>query len=229
MAIANVQNVSNATGFGSSLSITASALTAGNVIVVAGRIANEALTLAPSATGVTFTTLIGPTDHSSGSVNLRAYLWLGVVNTGGATTVTLTLNSSSDTIHGWVSEFSGVATSSALDQSTTAQSATAGTSGNITGTVTTTQADELLIAHFALTGSSGGATAGSGYTTIVPSGTARASLGEYRIVSSTGNYDCPFSWTSSFNWIVQFASLKAAVTVSVVPRVMHHRTMQGMS
>ncbi|AMV27367.1 hypothetical protein VT84_23410 [Gemmata sp. SH-PL17] len=226
MSIANVQSANNATGSGASLNITVSALTAGNVIVVGARIANEALGVTPSATGVTFTTLLGPTNHSSAGVNVRAYLWLGVVNTGGATTVTLTLSSSSDTIHGWVSEFSGVATSSALDQTATAESVSAGTSGNISAPVTTTQADELLVANYALNGSAT-ATPGSGYTNIV--GGARAALGEYRIVSATGNYDCPFSWSSSFNWVVQFATLKGATTVSIVPLVVHHRKQQGMS
>ncbi|AMV25434.1 hypothetical protein VT84_13615 [Gemmata sp. SH-PL17] len=228
MAIANVQNAHNNTGSGSSISITVSALTAGNVIVVGGRIANEGLTLTPSATGVTFSTLIGPTNHS-GAANIRGYLWLGVVNAGGAATVALTLSSSADAINGWVSEFSGVATSSALDQSTTAQSSATGTSGNITGTVTTTTADQLLIANYALSGTSAGATAGSGYTLIVPGAFTRAALGQYQIVSSTGNYDCPMSWTTSREWVVQFATLKGATTASVIPKIVHHMRQQGMS
>ncbi|AMV26116.1 hypothetical protein VT84_17085 [Gemmata sp. SH-PL17] len=228
MGIANVQNASNSTGSGASLVVTVAALTAGNVIIVSGRIANEGLTLTPSATGVTFSTLVGPTNHS-GAPNIRAYLWLGVVNTGGATSVTLTLSSSTDAINCWVSEFSGVDTVSPLDQSTTAQSSATGTSGNITGTVTTTQADELLIAHYALSGASAGSSPGSGYTTIIASGGNRASLGEYRIVAATGNYDCPFSWTTSRDWVVQFATLKAASSVSIVPLIVHHRKQQEMS
>jgi hypothetical protein len=99
------------------------------------------------------------------------------------------------------SEFSGLATSSALDQHTgTTGSGTAANSGNIT----TTQANELLFAQcdgdYQMTGGTAGWTA---IYTNFP-------WVQYMQVSSTGTYAATCTQTASGNWASLIASYKAA-------------------
>lgn len=225
MAIAHVQSSGNGAGAIASLSITVSALTAGNCIIVGAKNTTEARTLTPSATGVTFTTLIGPTDHS-GAPNIQCYIWIGTVDTGGATTVTLTLDSGTDVIHGWVAEFSGLAAVSPLDQSTSAQSAANQTSHDITGTLTTTQADELLIGSYGFNGLSGTLTPETNFTAVHT--TSSHSVGQWRIVSATGSYDAPMGTSNSLSSVSQMVTLKGAISATPLAVFMNHYAQQGI-
>lgn len=212
-AIANVQlNKTAATGAATSINITVTALTGGNVIYVAG-VTGETNTLTPTATGVTFgSPVLGPTNHS-GAASIRVYLWRGVVDSGGATTVTITANVST-VIAGWVMEFSGVLTSSDTDQTDTGESAMTATSHDYCS-ITTTTADQVIVVVSGSTGARNW-TAGANYT-AAHSASLRVG-GEYRIVSATGTYASPTSHDGAATDVVQQqASFKAPVVGGAGP------------
>jgi len=104
-------------------------------------------------------------------------------------TITITWSSTANSAVN-ISEWSGIATSSPLDQHTNNNSI--GTNSVSTFSVgptgTTAQADELVIAAFGYVGSNSG-TAGSGYTLLTrvqSTGTNRSVHAEYQIVAATG-------------------------------------------
>lgn len=204
-AIARVQDDEGSAGFSTSCALVVSALTTGNIVFVGGLTTNEAVTLTPSATNVSFTSVSGPTNHS-GATNLRIQLWYGTVDTGGATAVTVT-GSSDSTMGCWVGEFSGLATSSVLDQTATPAQGT-GTALDVTAAVTTTTADEVLIGQCASNGPGFTFTAGASYTLMVAN-TARLS-GQYRIVAATGSYSAPMTIDASSDWVCQMGTFKIA-------------------
>lgn len=104
-------------------------------------------------------------------------------------TITITWSSTANSAVN-ISEWSGIAASSPLDQHANANSI--GTSSVSTFTVgptgTTAQADELVVAAFGYVGSNSG-TAGSGYTLLTrvqSTGTNRSVHAEYQVVAATG-------------------------------------------
>lgn len=202
-AIANVQsNKVAGTGFGMSINITVDALTVGNVVYVGGG-TSESNTLTPSATGVTFTPIHTAVNHS-GAANVRLYLWRGVVDTGGATTITVTANASA-VIGAWALEFSGVLTSSDTDQTDTGESAMAGTSHDLCS-ITTTTADQVIVVVSGAT-SAVTWTAGASYT-VAHTGSNRIG-GEFRIVAATNTYTTPITQNLSTDELQVVASFKA--------------------
>lgn len=126
-----------------------------------------------------------------------------------------------------VAEFSGMATSSVVDQTNTGTSGSGSTSVT-TGNVTTTSTNELLIgAVLTTTGTGGAPTAGSGYAIPtngnVRPGTQTLTL-EYQFVNATGTYNASLSWPSSVTGasggIVTFIGTGAG---GPVPNLLYHR------
>jgi hypothetical protein len=185
-----IQSVANS-GFVDHLDLVVSALTTGNVLFLSAW-CQETKTLTPSASEVTFTLVEGRVNNSSGSFDIGLYQWIGVVNTGGATTVTITEGAGA-VIHGIVEEWSGPTGS--IDKHTTGETTVAGGSHNVTAGVTTTSADELLVATLGDTGSVSSITAGSGYTKDTAETGQLAMM--YKVVAATASYDAP--WTSLAN------------------------------
>lgn len=217
-AIAHVQSSpSNATGSGTSIVLTFGAgITAGNVIWVTGRVSNEALTITPSMTGVTFTTAVGPIDHS-GAANISVYLWCGQVDTGTATQLTLTA-SGTTVLSGVAAEFSGTGTcASDVDQTGSGQTGSAGTAHDITAGLTITTADELLVGACGFSNLSGAMTAGSSYTGFDTNDTDSRPFAQYRIVSATGTYSTPMTSTNSVDSVCVMGTQEIA-SGTVTPR-----------
>ena len=114
-------------------------------------------------------------------------IWYSANCGAGANTVTFTggFGGGFDSIA--VAEFSGVATTSPLDQTNNKRAF--GNSTEFTNAITTTEDDELIIVNSASDASSGLAWNGV-YTDIYGTHTALRTLKcAYRIVSSTGSYD----------------------------------------
>ena len=112
------------------------------------------------------------------------------------------------------SEFSGLLTSGAKDQATSATGN--GTSPNSGTTATTTQPDELLIGAIGVEGPSGDTfTPGTNYTTGTRSGTSGGNAltnitinPEYRIVSATGAYAATATLGTSRQWSALIVTYK---------------------
>src|SRR5262245_45205860 len=114
-------------------------------------------------------------------------------------------------------EFSGLASSSTKDQTSSGSgNSTSASSGS---TPTTTQANELLLGTIGVEGKSSETfTAGSGYTTIGRVGTNQGNVTanitvnpEYRIVSATGAYSATGTLGTSHNWAAAIVTYKAAL------------------
>lgn len=184
-AIAHVQSKNNATGFASTLNVTVTALTAGNLVTCITYSPSETITHSMSATGVTWATAIGPIAHS-GAPTMRGYIFYGQVDSGGATTVTVTASSSTG-IGAACIEASGLATSSPLDQTGSGEQSAA-TTHNLSASLTTTVADELLFGGCVNTGTASTWTVGTGYTGVSTVGGGTSPYAAYQIVASTGSY-----------------------------------------
>lgn len=136
----------------------------------------------------------GPFGDSSAATG--TLIWWAKVITGGSYTVTLTVGSSANFMSGAIEEYSGVNTSSPVDQCPTGNSnISIANGGTITSgtTGTTTQAKELLVAAFGMNEAAGtlgnGHTAGSGWTMrrdIQVSTNETLMLDQ--VVSATGTY-----------------------------------------
>lgn len=210
-AIAHVQDKANATGSGTSVAVTVTGLTQGNVIVGCQVTTTEGRTHSAAATGVTFTKVVGEINHS-GATAVSATLWYGVVDTGGATTVTFSVSGGAVVMYGLVSEFSGMATASFTDQSTSEEEGAAGTSHDLVTGLTTTNADDLLYGCMGWNGLHGGFTAGGSWTEVTPE-QVRTGV-QRRIVSATGTYDLGDATqpatVNSVQGIMLMAAFKAA-------------------
>ncbi len=135
-------------------------------------------------------------------------------------TITITWDASADARAASASEFSGLATSSALDK-TNAGSGT-GTSASSGSTSQTTQNDELLVGLVGVEGPTGDTfTTGPSYSLLVRSGTSGGQAAsnvtvnpEYRVVSSTGTYSASGTLGTSRNWGALIATYKMYVAGS---------------
>ena len=122
-----------------------------------------------------------------------------------------------------VEEWSGIATTNAIDQS---HSATGESNAPNSGaSPATTQADELVIG--AAVGSSPcGYTLGAGYTNLDTTATSYDVLAfESKVVAATGAQTATFSLSASPSWVCSVATLKGiAASTSYVPRhgFVHH-------
>ncbi len=137
-----------------------------------------------------------------------------------STSDTITLSSSVIVASGAAAtahEFSGLASSSPLDQTASASgSSTTPSSGN---TAVTTQADELLIGAIGVGGPpTDGFTPGGGYTALTSAGFSGGFEGtirpEYKIISVAGNYQADGVLNPSRSWGAAIATYKAAASTT---------------
>lgn len=175
--------------------------------------------------GVTFTSMadskgntwtqIGSQQTTSGNAKMRMYYAKNI--TGGAShTFTLTVSANNSYPLLFVSEFSGIDTTSPFD----VQAATTGSSTTPSSGVTATraQADELLVGGL-VDESSGVVTITAGTNFTIPTngkeenGAANSTGAiEYQIVSSTGTDAGTFTISVSEPWGAQVATFKAPTT-----------------
>ncbi len=212
--ISFVQSTSSAPNFlggaGTTTATFGSNTTAGDFIVVT--VGGSGISSFPTGTisdteGDTFT-LATSTNCGCGGFYVDNYLYYAANIRGGADAVSFHWNTTNWNIVG-IDEYSGVATSSPLDQ------INQGSGANLTsissGNVTTTQANELLFSSFA--GTSGGTPSVSAGWTTELSNNANGNIdidSANEIASTTGNYSNTFSGLASYGtggvYIVAFKS-----------------------
>jgi hypothetical protein len=184
---------------GSSISVSfRSNNTAGNFLIVAGTAARPASTITISdSAGNTYLPAIGPVNDPNQDVN--AYIWYVPSSKGGQNTVTLTPSAPSALeIH--VSEWTGVATTSPLDQIASGTG-----TGTAASTVSTTTAvnGELI---FGLGWVTNTASPGTGFTGI---SLVNGDLDEYQVQGSAGAIGATFT-QSAGSWLALMATFKPA-------------------
>jgi hypothetical protein len=142
---------------------------------------------------------------ASSSSHSVVEIWYGLNSSGSGTAVTVTYTNATGSGGINVSEFSGVATSNALDKAATA-------SGNsttpTTPAVATTNSNDLILAAAADI-SVGATTAGptNSFTALTEAANSNKIIPSYRIVALTGSYNT--SWTEPSNgWDAAIVALK---------------------
>ncbi|MDQ2775449.1 MAG: putative Ig domain-containing protein [Acidobacteriota bacterium] len=151
-------------------------------------------------------------------------IWYAMNITGGADTVTVTGNSNTSYIWAAASEYSGVATTNALDAKTSASgSGQSASSGN---TLTTTQASEVVIgiADWYSCTANTIPTPGTGYTsrqTASCLANSDETVAQDSVLSSTGAYSVTATGAnpSDSTWIVVGASFKATGAAPAAPAI----------
>lgn len=207
MAIAHVQTpTADTTATATSTNQVLGTATAGNAIMVGWRYAGSGRTVTLSDNiGNTYTSnAIEAFDAADGStVGIGYALNIGA----GSTTVTFGISGLAASLRMSVSEFSGVATSSAIDK-------TAGASGNSTtpasGSVTPTTNGQLFYA-VCHSGSATTYTAGTDFTlnTAIPSGAGSQRLATERYIQPTAAaHNGNFTAGSSQLWAAALATFR---------------------
>ena len=206
MAIAFVQSAKvNGTGPTAAVAFPSN-ITSGNTIIVAIRVGSA--TIVPTITDTGLNTYVEDRRQVQTTDGHRAFIFSALNISGGiADTVTATVTGT-PTLRMAIHEYSGLATSGALDQVNSAQADATSTPDS--GNVTTLQADELL---FGVGTQSGGrtATAGTNYTLReqVPTTIDSRLTTEDRIVSSTLTTSASFTWGGTENSTCLIATYKA--------------------
>lgn len=155
--------------------------------------------------------------------------------TGGAShQLTLTIDGAAASIRMVLWEESGIATSSALDKTSTGSNA-AEVAIDSGSTATTTQADEWVFAAAGVDGS-GTATAGATFGHIVASPAAATTskiAGEDKIVAATGTYNGTFTFTAGYGgWgaaIVTFKGASSATSNVIGPQISSNKRTGGLA
>jgi hypothetical protein len=193
---------------GGSLTATySSAQTAGdlNVVAVGWVDATSSVTSVTDSKGNTYIRAVGPTIASGTATQSIYYAQNIVAAAAGANIVTVTFSTTVPDPVVRIVEYSGIATSNALDVAVGASSTT-GTALN-SGSVTTTNANDLLVGSDVV--AFGITAAGSGYTQRVLSA---GNTEEDEIVTSAGSYSASATQSPSGWWIMQLTAFKAAST-----------------
>jgi hypothetical protein len=207
-SIAQVQsNSTQATGVTSLSAPFASANTAGNLIIAFVRMSTTSQTVAlADSRGNPYVQAVAAVQSSDGS-QVRLFYARNIL--GGANTVTATFSGSNN--HPWLAiyEYAGLSTTSPLDQSASAQGASAAPSSG--ATLATTSANELVFAGLGLPSSyTGTPTAGSLFTllgNVAGAGNSQAAT-ESRLVTATGAQAGTFVLSTSANWSAVIATFK---------------------
>lgn len=216
MAIAFVQHVGDsatkASGATVAITVPAAGVTAGNsVIVYVASVTAQGISVSDTA-GNTYSVDADVSNGTAVRTFIAAAHNVAALASGDTITVTWAAAVSVKAVS--VDEFSGLATASALDQTTTA---TGSSTTPSSGAVNTTQADELLIGAIGVngpllldtftpgTGWSPGTDAGSNGGTDTTNRTVRC---EYQIVAATGSYQADGTITSRA-WAAAIATYKA--------------------
>jgi hypothetical protein len=170
--------------------------TAGNFLIVTGTAARPASTLTISDTlGNSYTAAMGPVTDTV--QNVTVYIWYVANCKGGASTVTITPSGTAALeIH--VSEWSGLAASSTVDQ--IASNTGTGTSVS-SGPQTTTANGELIFGYGWVLNT---ASAGAGFT---PISLVNGDLDEYQIQPASGSIAATFTQTSG-TWFAAMVTFK---------------------
>jgi uncharacterized repeat protein (TIGR01451 family) len=190
-------NGNEATGSGMSVSFPSSN-TAGNFLIVTGAAARPASTITISDTaGNTYFPAFGPVTDTT--QNVTAYIWYVPACKGGPNTVNITPSTGSALeIH--VSEWSGVATASPVDQIASATGTGAAASS---GSQTTSVNGELVFGYGWVSNT---ASAGSGFTAI---SSVNGDLDEYLVQSSASSVAATFTQISG-TWFAMMVTFKPA-------------------
>jgi hypothetical protein len=170
--------------------------TAGNFLIVTGSAARPASTLSVSDTlGNSYSTAFGPVTDTTQNVTI--YVWYVPICKGGANTVTITPSGTAALeIH--VSEWSGLASTSPVDQTASAT----GTGTSVSSGVKTTTINGELVFGYSWVFSS--ASAGTGFT---PISLVNGDLDEYQIQPTAGSIATTFTQTSG-TWFAAMVTFK---------------------
>jgi hypothetical protein len=193
---------------GNQMSITLpGASTAGDLMVVSFSAQPTPLTVTSvtDSKGNTYNLAVGPTVWSVGGKSAWTYYATNIIGGGAATTITVTLTGSPTNADTYAAEYSGIATSSPLDQ-TSAQFGSGTTLDS--GSQTTTQASEVI---FGFGMSSSAVTADAPYTNR---NTFDSNYIADQIVSSTGSYHVPATAPGGGQWVSHMATFKAACSAT---------------
>lgn len=195
--------------------VFASNVTAGNLIVVC-LYANKGLTSLADTRAHTYSTATANTDGSTYAFG--AYYVANI--SGGANTVTATLTAAHTFALLSVHEYSGVITTSPLDQATFNFQATPGTGTNAitSGNVTTTTDGQLIFGCAGSTeANTGVVSAGTNYT--IRQNPLNDNPSEDRVQASAGSTAATFTTndtTASYHSLI--ATFKAGASAGVTPR-----------
>ncbi|MGH8231203.1 MAG: fibronectin type III domain-containing protein, partial [Steroidobacteraceae bacterium] len=207
-AVAYVQGAAQDPTAATSLSVTyTAAQTAGdlNVVAVGWSDATSRINSITDSKGNNYQIAVGPTTSPGNATQVLYYAQSIAAAAAGTNTVTITFNTSVAYPDVRVVEYSGIATSGALD---VAVGASAGTGTALSsGSITTTNANDLLVGADDI--GAGFNAVGSGYTKrllTVPD----ANLVEDRVVSATGSYSASSTQAPSSWWVMQLAAFRAA-------------------
>jgi hypothetical protein len=181
--------------------------TAGNMATCAIRFGTTSTTTGVSdSSGNSWTKIDTNTDTGAETLEL----WYALNIAGGVKpTVTIT-STTSTTIRALLEEWSGVKTSSALDQHAITGQISAGTTLTVTTAGSTADASELAIGYGQVSGTTT-FTKGAAYTlgSVIPAGAGAKIATEYRELVSTGTQTATFT-VSSNPWEMGIATFKAA-------------------
>lgn len=216
MAIAHVGNWTSAQfNFASGGTLTGRTSTAGSLVAITSSSSDATVTISHSQAGSVLGA-VGPVNNGGDTIRID---YVENIVGGASHTVSMTTNAEQYSVLN-ASEYSGIATSSSIDQTGSGT----GTSTTLSsGNVTTTQADELLVG-------AGTISAGTDSTfTATSSFTLRGSIGNAdegtvgylidRIVSATGTYAATATWGgSSGAWVAAIATFKAAAAGGTTPK-----------
>lgn len=211
MAISFVQYTDNSHSGGASTIVQSSSLntTSGNFIVVVVSTydgsGDNVLSGVTDTAGNTYTKAIG--EYRSGITNHRSEIWYAENITGNSSNVvTGTFSGSTQYGNISVSEYSGVATSSSLDDTSYSTLSSASPSS---GDATASE-DGCLIIGGAPLSTSRDVTKGTGFVDLVSDTTNVYYYAEYKILGVAGDYDANFTLNSSTEIIVVAAIFKPA-------------------
>ena len=200
MAIAFVQSGS---GAGTTSVVFTPTLTGGNLVVVSARSSGGTGLDITVADGVNTYSLARNQDQTTDTTTHTIKYAMNVA--GGATTITVT-GAVGGTVRAAFAEYSGVATTSALDQVNSAE----GTDNSMeTGDVTTTVADELLFSAVNTGGAVADLAAAASYTIRETVATSRFAIAD-RIVAATSTYNGDWSCGTNNSWSAVIATFKIA-------------------
>jgi hypothetical protein len=192
---------------GTTLSIPVPATAAGDALVASVALAagsSKSIAAVTDSAGGTWTK--GPVGFQSGS-NTRVELWYRTGVPAGITSVTATL-SAAGIASANVSEWSGVASASALDVQAARGNAAAATAS--TPPLTTTNPNDLLVAGLNYSGTATSSLGGGGFTALTSYNAGNVNgRAAYRTVSSTGTYTATWNLSAAVTSGTAILALKA--------------------
>lgn len=177
----------------------------GNLIVAFVRISSSNQTVSLSDTlGNTYATAVSQVQAADGH---QSFIFYAKNVRAGSNTVKATFSATNNHPFVAVYEFSGLSTTSPLDQTASSQ---ANDSASVTSpSRTTATANELLFSGVGFPYAWGGnVTAGSGYAINQQDTATSRSATEFRIVSTAGAYSGVFTLDSLANWSTVFATFR---------------------